>query len=516
MIRTSSITARQIARTASVPAAVKGWNARDPIANMEPEFAILMDNLFPLTSDVMVRKGYDEHVTGITGQVETLMVWNGFSGSKMFAAAGTSFYEVTSAGPVGAAVQSGLTNARWQYTNMTDTAGTTWLISANGADSPRYYDGANWTAVTAVSTPAITGVTTSTLTNPNIFKERLWFIQSGTLSAWFLSADVVGGAASEFSFESIFKRGGTLRSIGTWTLDAGEGMDDHMVVVTSNGEIAVYKGTDPTSASTFALVGIWQLGQPLGQRCLEKVAGDLVYLCTDGAVPLSKGLISDRVNPKSSLTDNIREAMTDAARAYGSNFGWEVKQMPRHQMLLLNVPIAQDQQQQYVMNLSTGAWGRFRDLPANCWAILNDKTYAGIDGEVWEAFEDFDDNGSNITANLKQAFNYFGKRGQKKHFKMLRPIFASDGSPAVALALNVDYEDAEPSGTLSFSPTSYGVWDSALWDVGVWGGGLSVLKNWQKAPAIGHCAALRMKILSRSIEVRHQATDYVMELGGVV
>lgn len=516
MIRTSRIANRQIARTASVPAAVRGWNARDPIANMEPEFAILMDNLFPLTSDVMVRKGYDEHVTGITGQVESLMVWNGFTSAEIFAAAGTSFYDATSAGAVGAAVVSGLSNSRWQFTNMTDTSGVVWLITANGADSPQYYNGSAWTAVTGASTPAITGVTTSTLTNPTIFKERLWFIQNNTLSAWYLPVDVVGGAATEYSFESVFRRGGALKALGTWTLDAGEGVDDHFVVVTTRGEVAVYKGTDPSDASKWALVGIWQLGEPLGSRCLEKVAGDLVYLCVDGALPLSRSLISDRVNPRAALTDNIREAMTDAARAYGSNFGWQVMQAPRHQMLIVNVPVAQGQQQQYVMNLSTGGWGRFKDLTANCWAILNDKVYAGVDGEVWEVFEDFDDAGSNITANLKQAFNYFGKRGQKKHFKMLRPIFASDGTPSVALALNVDYEDAEPSGSLSFSPTTYAVWDSALWDAGIWGGGLSVLKNWQKAPAIGHCAALRMKILSRMIEVRHQATDYVMELGGVV
>lgn len=516
MIRLGKVARKQIARTASVPAPVKGWNARDPIANMDEDYAILMDNWFPLTSDIMLRKGYDDHVTGITGQIETLMVWNGFTSSKMFAAAGTAFYDVTTGGAVGAAVQSSLTNARWQFVNMTDSSGATWLISGNGVDEPRYYNGSAWTAVTAASSPAITGVTTTTLTNPNIFKERLWFIQTDTLSAWYLPADAVGGAATEYSFESIFRKGGCLRALGTWTLDAGEGMDDHFVVVTSKGEIAVYKGTDPSSASTFALVGIWQLGIPLGQRCLEKVAGDLIYLSVDGAVPLSIGLISDRIRPKSALTDNIREAMTDAARQYGSNFGWQILQHPRQQMLLLNVPVASGQQQQYAMNLSTGAWGRFTGMGFNCWAVLNDKAYAGGNGTVYEVFEDFNDNGANIVGNLKQAFNYFGKRGQKKHFKMLRPIFASDGTPSVALGLNVDYEDQQPTATLSFSASAYAVWDSATWDSGIWGGGLSVLRNWQKAPAMGHCAALRLKVESADIEVRFQACDHVLELGGVI
>lgn len=483
---------------------------------MDEDYAILMDDWFPLTSDIMLRKGWDDHVTDITGQVETLMVWNGFTSSKMIGAAGTAFYDVTSAGAVGAAVQSGLSNARWQWVNMTDSSGNTWLISANGVDAPRYFDGTNWVAVTAATSPAITGVTTTTLTNPNIFKERLWFIQVDSLSAWYLPADAVGGAAAEYSFESIFRKGGSLRALGTWTLDAGEGMDDHFVVVTSKGEVAVYKGTDPSDATKWALVGIWQLGTPLGQRCLEKVAGDIVYLCVDGALPLSKALISDRVKPQAALTDNIREAMTDAARLYGATFGWQLLQAPRHQMLILNVPVAIGQQQQYAMNLSTGAWGRFKKMAFNCWAILNDKVYAGGNGVVAEVFEDFNDNGSNIVGQLKQSFNYFGKRGQKKHWKMLRPIFASDGTPAVALGLNVDYEDLEPIASLSFSTTTYAVWDTSLWDAGIWGGGLSVLRNWQKAPAIGHCAALRLKVEAADIEVRYQACDHVFELGGVI
>ena len=79
-----------VARVASIPAPVEGWNARDSIANMSPEFAVTLDNMVPNVSSVTLRGGYSDHVTGISGQVESLFDYSGGSTNKLFAAAGTS------------------------------------------------------------------------------------------------------------------------------------------------------------------------------------------------------------------------------------------------------------------------------------------------------------------------------------------------------------------------------------------------------------------------------------------
>ena len=102
----------QTAQTVSLPAPVGGWNARDSIAAMPPFDAVIMDNWFPDTDYVKVRKGYTNHVTGITGQVETLMQYSSGTARKLFAAATTSIYDVSVAGTVGAAVVTAQTNAR--------------------------------------------------------------------------------------------------------------------------------------------------------------------------------------------------------------------------------------------------------------------------------------------------------------------------------------------------------------------------------------------------------------------
>jgi hypothetical protein len=58
-----------------------------------------------------------------------------------------------------------------------------------------------------------------------------------------------------------------------------------LVFVTDQGEVMVYRGTDPSSASTWALIGIWIVGAPIGNRCLMKYGGDLLVLTLDGLDP---------------------------------------------------------------------------------------------------------------------------------------------------------------------------------------------------------------------------------------
>ena len=58
---------------ASLPAPTGGWNDRDSIAAMAVNDAVTMVNMFPNTTDVDLRFGYSDFVTGIGSQVETLM-----------------------------------------------------------------------------------------------------------------------------------------------------------------------------------------------------------------------------------------------------------------------------------------------------------------------------------------------------------------------------------------------------------------------------------------------------------
>ena len=509
--------ARQaVSSSVSLPAPVGGWNARDSLAAMKPEDAVVMDNWFPLTTECQLRKGYTNHVTGISGQVESLMVYSAGTTEKLFAVAGGSFYDASAAGAVGAAVASGKSNSRWQYTNVA-TPGGSFLYTANGVDKPMVYDGATWTQVDGASTPAITGVTTTTLNSPIVFKNRVWFIGKNTLKTWYLPVLSIGGAANAIDVSSVAQRGGRIIAHATWTIDAGTGVDDYYVIVTSNGEVIVYQGTDPSSATTWALKGVWALGAPVGERCLYKFAGDLFYISQDGLVPMGGALQSSRVNPRVAVTDKIQFAISSAVSNYSTNFGWEILYYAKENMLFLNVPVSEGtQQEQYVMNTISKCWGRFTGWNANCWELFGDEPYYGGNGFIGRAWNGYVDDTSNINGTCIQAFSTYGNPGNLKRWTMIRPIIRASGRPALLGSINTDFNLTMNTTPFTFTPVGYGGWDLSLWDVPSWAGEFDIYQDWQGTSGVGYYGALQMRVASSGIDVRWVSTDVVFESGAIL
>ena len=517
MVQINQMVQGNAARVASVPAPVGGWNARDSIANMEPLDAVQLINFFPTISNCVLRGGSTNWATGMTGQVQTIMVYNGSTSSKMFAAVGTpdlKFYDASTAGAATATTVTGLTNAIWEYINITTTGGT-YLYAVNGVDKPRLYDGTSWVAIDAASTPAITGVTTTTLSNVTLFKNRLWFIQKDTLKAWYLPTSSVGGAAQALDLSSIAKFGGKLVDLDTWTIDAGYGVDDNLVFVTSNGEVIVYRGTDPASDATWALTGVWKLGSPIGNRSMLKWGGDLLILTYDGLMPMAQSLQSSRLDPRVALSNKIQGAIVAATAAYSSStVGWQVYYNARRNAVWINVPIAEGQQEQYVMNTITTSWAQFQGWTANVWETYNDNPYYGGNGVVVRAWDDtYVDNTSNISTNVFQAFNYFDSRGVKKYFTRARPSIFTNGAPAIFVGINVDFNVDDTTAPISASASAVGLWDAGTWDSALWGSGLQITNNWQGVTGLGYCGSIQLKSASSGLQIEWASTDVVYQAG---
>lgn len=508
-------TKSRVSRTRSIVAPVGGLNARDAISAMKETEATIMTNWFPTPSDVAVRNGYADHVTGITGSVDTLMPYNNGVTQELFAVANGAIYDVTSAGAVGAAEVSGLSNSRWQYTLM-GTAGGYFLLAVNGADKMRIYDGTTWDA-DGGGTYTVTGVNTVNITHINNFKNRVWLIEEDSLSAWYLPVSSIAGAAAELNLSGLFKLGGYLMAMANWTIDNAAGIDDYAAFVTSEGECAIYQGTDPSSANTWALKGTFRIGKPIGRRCFIKAGADVLLLTTDGAFPLSKSLLTDRSQLQSAITDKITNLISADIRAYSANFGWQPMLYPSGNKLIINIPqVESTTSYQYVMNTITGAWCKFTNWNGFCFEELSDSLYFGGSGVVCVCDTGTDDNGSDISTEVQQAYSYFGQPGVVKHFKMARPIFLAEGDVSPAIVMNVDYQNRIPQYSPSFSGSSGSVWDAAPWDTSDWGSGDNIIKKWQTVTGVGYAGGLRIKTATQGIAIRWQASDVVYEPGGTL
>lgn len=508
---------RRVSTTRSVPAPVLGWNARDSIANMKEAYAVRLENWFPTASDVMLRKGSAAHVTGITGEVETLATYKPESGSeKLFAFANDAIYDVSTAGSVGSAAVSSLTSNRWQTTNFATTGGN-FLLCVNGADDMRTYDGSSWASVTGASSPAITNVSTDDLVNLGVFKERVFYIEANSLSAWYTAVGAFSGALTELPLQAVFKEGGSLVAMGSWSLDGGTGMDDYAVFITTEGECAVYQGTNPASSSTWALVGVFKVGKPIGRRCMQKLGGDLLIITTDGVVPASKAFVRARSDDSIAITDVIQGAMAESVAAYGAEFGWQLTLYPEATMLVLNVPNTLGQQQ-FVMNTYTKAWCLFTGWEANCFAEFNGGLYFGGSEIVDRAWTTGADHGVGIRGDMVQAFNYFGDRANLKYMTMMRPTMSWDFPPdTMRIGVNMDFDISDPQSEITLVASSGSVWDTGKWDSAKWGGQASIKNLWYSATGVGYAAALHIIASSSEAErLSVAATNYVFERGSTL
>lgn len=494
-----------------VPAPVGGLNAINSIADMPAQDALVLDNFFPQPDYVELRRGHASHATGLSAAVEALMEWNGPGSQKLFAATGSRIYPVTSSGSPSSDVSS-LSSGQWQHV-MQATSGGNFLVICNGTDAVHNYDGTSWT------TPTINNVTSSDLIGVSLHKERLWFIEINSLNAWYLATQAISGDATKFPLGSVFKHGGHLVAIGTISRDGGVGPDDYCAFISSTGECVIYAGTDPSDSSTWAQIGSFSFPPPIGYRCTVSMGGDLGIITEGGIISVSAAQVLDRsAQQKAAITSKINRLFTADARNYRSNTGWQVLSYRRSNMVIVNVPVAAgSSQRQYVMNGLTGGWCRFTGMNAGCWGLLNgDLFFGGNSGTVFKADSGFQDNGSAIQADLKTSFNDFGVKGRVKMFKMLRALFASNGSPGFLMDLNVDYEDRPPTSTPTAGAAPMSVWGSATWGVSKWTSGQVLTRQWVGAAGIGHSAAIRLRVNSNGASCTVNGFDVVFEAGGFV
>lgn len=500
-----------------LPAPVGGWNVRDSLAVMDKLDAPLLENLYPNATDVELRGGEIDWVTGIGTTVKTLIPFTGTTEAKLFACTDSGIYDVTNQGNSGAA-ETVLVDGYCSSTNLSTIAGN-YLVVVNGSDSLKLFDGSTWEDITDVSTPSITGIATTEFNFVTLFKRRLWFVEKDSMSLWYLPVGQIGGAATEFDVGPLFKRGGYVIAATGWTIDGGEGLDDYFVIVSSEGELGVYKGSDPASANTWALVGLYYIGAPVNNRCLISYGGDLLYLCRIGLYPLSKVLANAVTLEELSILGKIQPAFNKAMVNFSDRPGWGMTIFPERGALIVNVPQQfGNLHYQFVQNLVTGAWTKFTGWDGQCFAVLDGSLYLGRQGKVtkvWVGYVDLNDR--QIEGTAIQAFNNLRAPGIKKIVTLLKPFLEINGNCSIAAEYAVDYR---LSVNYSFRDTGTGVagvWGEGEWGSALWGATSFRYEEWftpfqREGIAIG----VALKIKSSLSLFKWNATQVVFQAGSVL
>lgn len=511
---------KKVASIVSIPAPIGGWNVRDPLPNMSPEYAPVLDNVFCLPSEIQVRKGFTRWAE-FTGTCRTIVDYDSATGNELLIACVETptdcrMLNIDTKGATPSVLVSGLHSAYFKHCHFA-TSGGFFSYYVNNSDSAILYDGTTWQTVTTTSTPyAITGYTNTVFLDVISHKRRLWFVPDNSLKAYYLPTDQIAGALQAYDFAPIFSKGGHIVKIDTWSLDAGQGLDDYFVVFTTEGEVAVYSGTDPASMSTWQLNGVFYIGTPTGSAGYTcKYGGDLLILNKDGIAQMSKSLMSSRVNTWLQLTDKIQPQLAQDTSTYAGNTGWDLLLYPPQNMLLVNVPAADGVSYQYVMNTISGAWSRWTNIPAKCWYMADDQLFFGANGYVGLMWDTQADDGSNITADILPAYQNFGVASQLKRWTMGRIILGSDNAVSFGGRMEVDFNLNPDAISLPYtSDVPYAKYGSGVYGTDVYGGSIVIRSQWKNLTGIGYWGAFHIQISTNKADVRIYSMDVMGESGG--
>ncbi len=478
----------QTAVARSIPAPVGGWNTDDALPTMKNIYAVILDNWISFGGAIEMRRGYVDHVTGFADPVETLVTYAGDSaGDKIFACAGINIYDVTTAGGLGAAVYISAVSARWNWTNFANDAGR-YVLMANGVQAPIKYNGTAW------STNALTGTSGSiTLTDDDLkyvfaHKNFLHWLEKARLRVWYTAVNAIAGASNLLDLGPVLTSGGRLVGGATWSRDNGAGgLDDLAVYVTSEGQVAVYQGSDPGDANAWGIVGVYDIPRPVGERPLIKDGGELCIITEEGLLPLSAAIAVKKVDQKPlMLSAKIGKAFASSAASYRDTFGWQaIYYSGRGGLIIVNVPTEEDVSSvQYVRSSQSGAWSRFTGLPAICWTTGNGEIYFGGPEGVYQWDIGASDNGEAIVPDVLPAFSDFGNRTIMKEFTMVRALMYAPSIVVPAMDVVVEYDqDTLPTAVqTTVAPGDISTTDNTL-----------IRNEWTGAVGIGYVASPRLR-----------------------
>jgi hypothetical protein len=519
-------------RLQTFPAPIGGWIRNQNLATpgarrpdgTKVSGAYVLENWFPTATGIRMRRGSSLFATVGNGTEDVVSLFTYINGNNktLFAATGTGIYDsnapvfflvddigntfVDDAGNSLISVTtnsvplvSGQTNGNWITVQTANASGSVFLRAVNGSDTPLVYDGAAWS-----TSPAITGVDPTTLSYVWSFKRRTWFIQKDSLNAWYLAADAIGGAAVQFPLAGIFTRGGSLVFGSGWSLESsGGGLSEQQIFVTSEGEIAVYQGDDPSVAASWSLVGVYRTGKPLGSKAHIRAGGDVLIATDIGLLPVSTSITRDyaALSP-AAVSYNIETAWNEfvASRSFS---GWTCEVWPTEQMVAISLPTPTGSTPTVlVANARTGAWAPYTGWNALCLQTFNNRLFFGsTSGKIIEAEVTGLDQDLPYTATCVPLFESLRSPASLKVGLLARATVLSTSNVQPQMTLQADYVVSLPPVPSAIVTQSSNAWDVAVWNQAIWDATTQKVthQQWQSVGGEGYSLSAAAQITSGSL-----------------
>lgn len=533
---------KPVQQQARNPMPVGGLNFVESTMSMPATDCYLCDNFMPRPYGLEIRKGWKYWIPqadAFAGEVRTIMSYNTRRKefSKIFAAPAVAtgeVYDVTleNTTPTLAFTPStpSDTPGEWHYTEVVNTAGAFLCIVSQGAG---YYiastDTAGVTTWVEVATGTATGELEFPASDPNTTKDlcfiwtwqnRVWFLAKDSAVAYYLPVGQITGKLAAFDFGPQLLHGGALQFGTRWTYDSGTGMDDSLVLISTEGDCLIYEGTDPDVAASFKMKGVWYIGRnPVGRRNFTQHGGDLLVVNEYGLLKISdlvagrlhagdlSGTIGYKMNPR--LARFVTTTINDKY--------WALMPNPSEEMLVLLSPYLNETtgiRQSFIINSITNAWATTSEMDMLDSDMFKGQLIAGTrDGNVIACFYGYSDGvpsdnsetGNAVTGRLQGAFLDYGNSNMNKRMIRAKVYGIADNPPSIYCTFKSEYALTELLSTPAPSVNSLPVWDTALWDDSIWNASSGSFRTWFGTAAFGKKMSFQLAVRGAS---RTVLTDF--------
>lgn len=526
MLNLPKQTVRNLASPYSFQPPVRGVVLNEPATSAKPGGALVLENWLPTTTGARTRGGSLKVATIGTAPVRRLWTFKSGNALELFASDDENIFNITSVADVNVPPTPVVTDQSAGYYSVAQfgTAGGNYLYAVNGADDAQLYDGLTWKAINTLSTPAFTGVATAALSFVWSYASRLFFVEKNTMNAWYLPVDSIGGGAQVFSLAGVFQEGGSLLFGGKWSLDAGDGLDDKCVFVSTEGEVAIFQGSNPGSATDWQKVGVYKITAPVGPNATMQAGGDLLIGAADGIVPISEAVNKDAAALSLSAVTRTIEPEWKRNVPLRSALPWEIMKWPTNNLMMVSLPAADDSVPSlcFAANLQTGAWGFITGWDARCMVHFGSSGYFGTsNGTIHQMDVTGSDDGLPYTCTYVGLPDQMKSPGVHKVIQSARATFLANIAFKPKISASMNYRVKLPTPPASMANATIDLWDVGLWDVAVWDAGSvsDVLTKWVSIGKSGFAISPQIQItFGGNIAPRIELVqfDVMYERGGVM
>lgn len=315
------------------------------------------------------------------------------------------------------------------------------VVMADGAGVPLRYDGAtiqiagffrHASETATLNLAAMDGVIAH---HDRIY---LWSTShTGECEFWY--GDQVGGVTGPLRRFPLGRLGnvrGQIMTMWSFSVDAGDGANDVLVILTKAGQVIAYEGFDPSDPLDWRLHGRYQAAPPLSRFSCCSVGPDCYVLTQGGVLSLHSIMRLGAPAISAPLTRAIRGEIAAAVDRNQDADTWQIITDPMGAFVLINVPDGEARHVQYVFGFEAQGWFRWSIPHARDWhAMVDSLQFTAEDGTLASWGEPGDDE-----APIEWSYSSSWVRLRKgSYIACIRPSVIATGSLSLSVAVLSDF-----------------------------------------------------------------------------